>query len=94
MEESILEQFELEIRQGIKGEVSFDDYTLGIYATDASIFQIMPVALVLPLDDEDVISAVKAARKFNVSIVPRGGGTSLGGQAAGPSLIIDFTKYM
>ena len=94
MEESILEQFELEIRQGVKGEVSFDDYTLGIYATDASTFQIMPVALVLPLDDEDVISAVKAARKFNVSIVPRGGGTSLGGQAAGPSLIIDFTKYM
>ena len=53
----------------------------------------MPVALVLPLDDEDVISAVKAARKFKVSIVPRGGGTSLGGQAAGPSLIIDFTKF-
>ena len=94
MEESILEQFEVELRQGVKGEVSFDDYTLGIYATDASIFQIMPVALVLPLDDEDVISAVMAARKFNVSIVPRGGGTSLGGQATGPSLIIDFTKYM
>lgn len=69
-------------------------YTLGLYATDASIYQIMPVALVLPLDDEDVISAVKAARKFKVSIVPRGEGTSLGGQAAGPSLIIDFTKFM
>jgi FAD/FMN-containing dehydrogenase/Fe-S oxidoreductase len=94
MEESKLKQFELELKQEFKGEVSFDDYSLGIYATDASIFQIMPVALVLPIDDEDVISAVKTARKFNVSIVPRGGGTSLGGQAAGPSLIIDFTKYM
>jgi FAD/FMN-containing dehydrogenase/Fe-S oxidoreductase len=94
MEESVLKQFELELRQGVKGEISFDDYTLGIYATDASIFQIMPVALALPLDEEDVISAVNVARKFNVSIVPRGGGTSLGGQAAGPSLIIDFTKYM
>jgi len=45
MEESVLKQFELELRQGVKGEVSFDDYTLGIYATDASIFQIMPLAL-------------------------------------------------
>ena len=94
MEESMLKQFELELRQGVKGEISLDDYILGIYATDASIYQIMPLALVLPMDDEDVISALNAARKFNVSIVPRGGGTSLGGQAAGPSLIIDFTKYM
>jgi FAD/FMN-containing dehydrogenase/Fe-S oxidoreductase len=94
MEESIRKKFEQELRAGVKGEISFDAYTLGIYATDASIFQIMPVALVLPMDEDDVISSVKAARKFNVSIVPRGGGTSLGGQAAGPSLIIDFTKYM
>ena len=94
MEESMLKQFELELRQGVKGEISLDDYTLGIYATDASIYQIMPLALVLPMDDEDVISALNTARKFNVSVVPRGGGTSLGGQAAGPSLIIDFTKYM
>ena len=94
MDKFSLEKFEMELRQEIKGEVSFDDYTLGIYSTDASVFQIMPLALVLPLDDQDVISAVKTARKFNVSIVPRGGGTSLGGQAAGPSLIIDFSKYM
>jgi FAD/FMN-containing dehydrogenase/Fe-S oxidoreductase len=94
MEDSKRQQFELELREGIKGDVSFDDYTLGIYATDASIFQIKPVAVVLPRDEQDVISAVKTAEKYKVSIVPRGGGTSLGGQAAGPSLVIDFSKYM
>jgi FAD/FMN-containing dehydrogenase/Fe-S oxidoreductase len=94
MEESLRKQFEQELRAGVKGEVSFDEYTLGIYATDASIYQLMPVALVLPRDEEDVIHAVGAARKFDVSILPRGGGTSLGGQAAGASLIIDFSKYM
>ncbi len=50
--------------------------------------------MVLPRDEKDVISAVKTAEKYKVSIVPRGGGTSLGGQAAGPSLVIDFSKYM
>ncbi len=94
MKESKRNQFELELRQGVKGDVSFDDYTLGIYATDASIYQIMPFAVVVPMDDEDVINTVKAALKYNVSIIPRGAGTSLGGQAVGASLIIDFSKYM
>ena len=89
-----MNQFRADLVKGIKGEVSFDDFTLGIYATDASIFQIMPVAVVLPRDEEDVITTVRTALKYNVSIVPRGGGTSLGGQAAGPSLVIDFSKYM
>jgi FAD/FMN-containing dehydrogenase/Fe-S oxidoreductase len=87
-------EFESELRKKIKGEVAFDTYTLGIYSTDASFYQFMPVAVVIPLDEEDVISAVRIAGKFNVSILPRGGGTSLGGQAAGESMIIDFSKYM
>ncbi|MFC2115615.1 FAD-binding and (Fe-S)-binding domain-containing protein [Bacteroidota bacterium] len=94
MEKSELKQLEIELRKGVKGEVSFDEYNLGIYSTDASIYQIMPIAVVLPLDDKDVISAVLTAQKYKVSILPRGGGTSLGGQAAGSALIIDFSKYM
>ena len=94
MEESMRKQLELELRENIKGDVSFEDFTLGIYATDASIFQIRPIAVVLPRDEQDVIAAVKAALKYNVSILPRGSGTSLGGQAASPSLVIDFSKYM
>ncbi len=94
MEESRLKQLELELREVVKGEVSFDNFTLGIYATDSSIYQIMPVAVVLPRDEKDVISAVRTALKYDLSILPRGAGTSLGGQAAGRSLVIDFSKYM
>lgn len=94
MEKEQLQQFENELRKNIKGEVIFDEYTLGIYSTDASIFQIKPVGVVLPWDANDVISIVKIASGYGVSLLPRGGGTSLGGQAAGSSLIIDFSKYM
>jgi len=94
VDESKRIQFELELRTGVTGDVLFDKYSLGIYATDASIYQIMPVAAVLPVDDKDVVATVETALKYHVSIVPRGGGTSLGGQAAGASLIIDFSKYM
>ena len=94
MEQTKLKDFELELKKRLKGEVSFDRFTLGIYATDASIYQITPVAVVLPRDEADVIAAVQTAAKFNVSILPRGGGTSLNGQAAGESMVIDFTKYM
>ncbi|HEC44643.1 MAG TPA: FAD-binding oxidoreductase [Bacteroides sp.] len=94
MEKAERNQFEAELRNGVKGDVSFDDYTLGIYATDASIYQIMPIAVVVPADEQDVRSAIQVAQKYNISIVPRGGGTSLGGQAAGSSLILDFSKYM
>jgi FAD/FMN-containing dehydrogenase/Fe-S oxidoreductase len=94
MEKEQLQQFEYELNNNIKGDVIFDEYSLGIYATDASIFQIKPVGVVLPRDANDVISIVKIASGYGVSILPRGGGTSLGGQAAGSSLVIDFSKYM
>lgn len=89
-----LQQIEDDLRKSIKGDVTFDPYTLGIYATDASIFQILPIGITLPRDANDVISIVKIASGYGVSLLPRGGGTSLGGQTAGSSLIIDFSKYM
>ncbi|MBN2456586.1 MAG: FAD-binding protein [Sedimentisphaerales bacterium] len=89
-----MKNFKKELRESVKGEVLFDKVTLGIYATDSSIYQITPVAVVLPKDEADVSAAVKIAVKYNVSILPRGGGTSLGGQAVGSSMVIDFSKYM
>ncbi len=94
MEEATRISFKREILAGIRGEVSFEKFTLGVYATDASIYQFMPLALVVPLDEEDVIHAINTARKYRIPVVPRGGGTSLGGQAVGPSMILDFSKYM
>jgi FAD/FMN-containing dehydrogenase/Fe-S oxidoreductase len=94
VKEAKLKDFEQALRDRISGEVSFDDVTRGVYATDASIYQITPVAVVLPRNEADVRAAVKTAAEYNVNILPRGGGTSLGGQAVGPSVVVDFSKYM
>jgi FAD/FMN-containing dehydrogenase/Fe-S oxidoreductase len=82
------------LNKSIKGEVLVDDYSLGMYATDASIYQIKPIAVVLPRDAEDVKNAVAIAQKNKISILPRGAGTSLAGQTVGESMILDFSKYM
>ncbi|MDP7162633.1 MAG: FAD-linked oxidase C-terminal domain-containing protein [Phycisphaerae bacterium] len=94
MAESRLKSFRQQLRQRVRGEVSFDELIRGIYATDASIYQIKPVAVFLPRDEDDVLAAINTAAEHNVSILPRGGGTSLGGQAVGEAMIIDFSKYM
>jgi len=65
-----------------------------MYSTDASIYRIDPVAVVIPLDEADVRAAVATAAEQGVSILPRGGGTSLAGQAVGASLVIDFSKRL
>ncbi|MEA3226264.1 MAG: FAD-binding protein, partial [Planctomycetota bacterium] len=78
MEKARLEEFERALRDRVRGDVSFDEVTRGIYATDASFYQITPVTVVLPRDEADVRAAVKTAAEYDVTIVPRGGGTSLG----------------
>jgi FAD/FMN-containing dehydrogenase len=82
------------LKNNIKGDVLTDEYSLGIYATDASIYQIKPIAVILPKDAEDVKAAVSVAQKNNITILPRGAGTSLAGQTVGKSMILDFSKYM
>lgn len=75
-------------------EILKDEISLGIYSTDASLYQIQPIVVVLPKNEEDVKIAVQIARDHKVSILPRGGGTSLAGQTVGHSMILDFSKYM
>lgn len=82
------------LKQAIRGDVLTDDYSLGLYSTDASVYQITPVAVVLPRDETDVLTALKIAREHQITILPRGGGTSLAGQTVGKSMILDFSKYM
>jgi FAD/FMN-containing dehydrogenase len=94
MESSVPKAFEQDLKEKTRGDVSFDDVTLSLYATDASIYQITPIALVVPRDEDDVIAAVQTAAEHNVSILPRGAGTSLGGQAVGASMVVNFSKYM
>ncbi len=85
---------EQDLRAEVRGEVAFDDATRGIYATDASIYQIQPVAVVTPLDEADVRAAVTVARRHGIPVIPRGGGTGLAGQAVGTALILDCSRHM
>lgn len=89
-----MDRFRRDLENRIRGEVSFDPLTRGLYSTDASIYQIDPVAVVIPEDEADVCAAVASAAEHSVSILPRGGGTSLAGQAVAASLIIDFSKRL
>ena len=77
-----------------QGEVLFAPADRGRYATDASIYQQMPVGVFVPRTEADVQSAIDICRDLQVPIVPRGGGTSQCGQTVGAGLVIDHTKYM
>jgi FAD/FMN-containing dehydrogenase/Fe-S oxidoreductase len=81
------------LRHETAGEVLFDDGSRGRYATDASIYQIMPVGVFIPKTEADVAVAISVARDLRVPILPRGAGTSQCGQATGASLVIDNSKY-
>ncbi|MDA0688030.1 MAG: FAD-binding protein [Proteobacteria bacterium] len=82
------------LRKEIKGDVLFDSFSRGRYSTDASIYQLMPVGVVVPRDDEDVEIAVQIAVDEGVPILPRGAGTSQNGQAIGEALLLDTTRYL
>ncbi len=83
-----------ELRQVIRGEVLTDEVSLGLYATDASNYQILPVVVVLPRDAGDVESAVAIAARHRLPILPRGGGTSLAGQTVAAAMVLDLSKHM
>jgi FAD/FMN-containing dehydrogenase/Fe-S oxidoreductase len=85
---------EAELKKRVNGDLRFDAYSRLLYSTDASMYQIEPIGVVMPRDKGDVQAAIEVAKKMNVSILPRGGGTSLAGQTVGHSLVLDFSKYM
>src|SRR5712692_6831447 len=85
---------EAELRKAIRGEVRFDAYSKILYSTDASIYQIEPLGVVLPRDRDDVAATVQIAARHDVPLLPRGGGSSLSGQTVGHAIHIDFAKYM
>jgi len=83
-----------ELQRMVRGEVRFDRYTRMLYSTDASLYQVQPVGVVLPKDADDVQATVEIAARHQIPLLPRGGGSSLAGQAIGAALVIDFSKYM
>ncbi|MEM9045591.1 MAG: FAD-binding and (Fe-S)-binding domain-containing protein [Pseudomonadota bacterium] len=78
----------------IQGEVLFDRFSRGRYATDASIYQVMPRGVVIPRNIEDVKTVMEIARDEGVPITPRGGGTSQCGQTINTGLVLDLSRHM
>ena len=87
-------ELESELKRVVKGEVRFDRGSRALYSSDGSNYRQIPIGLVVPRDDADVIAAVAACRKFGAPVLPRGAGTSLAGQTCNVAVILDFTKYM
>ena len=82
------------LRKHIAGEVRFDSTSRKLYSTDASIYQIRPLGVIIPRSEADLLAAVQIALETHTPIVPRGGGTSLSGQSIGAGLVIDCSKYL
>ena len=82
------------LRRELEGEVLFDPVSRGLYSTDASIYQIEPVGVVVPRTVQDVATAIEIAVHEGVPVLPRGAGTSQGGQAVGRALVIDTSKHL
>ena len=87
-------ELERQLRAKIRGEVRFDDASRALYATDASNYRHIPIGLVIPRDEQDVIETVTLCRAFHAPILSRGAGTSLAGQGCNAAVILDFSKYM
>lgn len=88
------EDFQRALQAHVRGEVAFDEVTRGIYATDASHYQVMPRCVVTPVDEQDAITAVRIACRHRIPITARGGGTSLSGQTTWTGLVLDMSRHL
>ncbi len=94
MGSKVLPGLERRLKAEVVGEVKFDRFARGRYATDASHYQIMPVGVVAPRTIEEADRAIGIARAEGVTVLARGGGTSQSGQTVNESLVIDCSKYL
>ncbi len=90
----VMPGLERRLKAALSGDVWFDRFTRGRYATDASHYQIVPVGVVAPKSVEEAERAIALAREEGVSVLARGGGTSQAGQTVGASLVLDCSKYL
>ncbi|MPZ48189.1 MAG: FAD-binding protein [Dehalococcoidia bacterium] len=83
-----------ELQAGMEGEARVDQAYRLLYATDASLYQMEPVAVVFPKSTIDVQHALRVAEKRRIPVLPRGGGTGLAGQTVNHAIVMDFTRHM
>ena len=94
MPDTLRPGLERRLKSAIQGEVRFDRFTRGRYATDASHYQMMPIGVVTPRTMDEAARAIGIAREEGVTVLARGGGTSQCGQTINESLVIDCSKYL
>jgi FAD/FMN-containing dehydrogenase/Fe-S oxidoreductase len=85
---------ERRLRREVRGDVAFDALTRGLYATDASIYQVEPLGVVTPRDVDDVVAIRTICAEAGVPILPRGAGTSQCGQTVNAALVVDVSKHL
>ena len=85
---------ESDLRAAVSGEVRFDQASRALYATDASNYRQVPLGVVYPRSDKDVVAAVAACHRHNVPLVARGGGTSLAGESCNVAVVLDFSRHL
>ncbi|MDH3715873.1 MAG: FAD-binding oxidoreductase, partial [Gammaproteobacteria bacterium] len=94
MSDRISHDLERRLRADVAGELLFDDFSRGRYATDASMYQMLPLGVVVPRNLDDVRCAIDGARVAGVPLLARGGGTSQCGQTVNNALVIDTSKFL
>lgn len=82
-----------DLESQIEGEVRFDKVSRSLYSTDASVYQIEPIGVVVVKSKEDIVRTIKLCKKHGCSLTMRGGGTSQAGQAIGEGVQVDTSKY-
>jgi FAD/FMN-containing dehydrogenase/Fe-S oxidoreductase len=81
------------LAEAVSGEVRFDRVSRALYSTDASVYQIVPLGVVIPRTEADIVATVGICNRFDVPLIARGGGTSQAGQSIGSGVILDTSKY-
>ncbi len=89
-----LESFQKDLCEVFDGEVYFDSITKCAYSVDASIYEIMPLGVVIPKDRNELLILLKVANRHSIPVTARGAGTGIAGGCIGPNLIIDLSKYL
>ncbi len=85
---------EVELRAHVRGEVLFDGATRAVYATDSSNYRQVPLGVVYPVDEEDVVATLRACGRYDAPVLGRGAGTSLAGQACNVAVVLDMSRHM
>ncbi len=94
LDESARLMLAADLRAAVRGEVAFDGATRGVYATDSSNYRQVPLGVVFPRDEDDVLAVLRVASAHDAPIVSRGGGTGLAGQTTNVAVVLDFSRHM